>query len=140
LKISEMNDDEASATLLKAYRNACDVYDPDEHGQHPSHTVNEWIRASATGSTPGSTEKQIQSQDDDPQPEKSAGGNAGNGGAVPAQDGRYVIGQDGNRRFVPRGGPRLAGDREIEVRDNGPSTRASQRAMAAAFPGYDRLK
>lgn len=137
-RISEMNDDEASATLLRAYRRACDNYDGDndEHGRHPSKDVNRWIAISATGGT--NTEKRIQSQDDD-QPSLTAGGNGGNGGATPAQDGRYSLDSAGVPRFVTSAGVVTTGDAALVARAN-QSSPATRRALEIAIPALRRLK
>jgi hypothetical protein len=140
--ISQMDPRAAGEFLYKKFMAAHEANKGGAAEEHPSRDVQKWVRASATGSTPGSTEKEIEKGEDDQQPELTAGGNSGAGGAVPAQDsgGSWVLGLDGQRRFVPRGGQMLPGDVAINVSRETMSTGESQRAMAKAFPGWNRLK
>jgi hypothetical protein len=134
-----MSDDEAGVALLKAYRGACDSYDPDQgHGNHPSHDVNRWIKIAATGGM--NSEKQIEKGEDDEQPELSAGGNNGNGnGPTPTQDGSFSIGSDSVARFTTAAGKVLLGNDALVARASQSNpTRAAN--MASRIANYGRLK
>ena len=133
MKISEMDDETAAATLLKAYRNICSVYDSDEHGEHPSRTVNSWIRASATGGT--NSEKQIEKAQDDDQPEVSGG----NGGAQPAQDSMSAA-EIENAAIKRSGRHDIEGQLALAAARRAAPKSASVRAMSGAIKGYDRIK
>jgi hypothetical protein len=153
-KLTEMSDEDAAATLLRIFRQACDAYDPASGASHPGQVIKkmrmdtaEWVRASATGSAPGSSERQIQSQDD-VQPEKDAGSNGGNGGPTPAQDSRssFAMGLDGVPRFYQVREVNgevlttvLTGDAAIVARA-GMSSPTRVKRMADAIPGYNNRK
>jgi hypothetical protein len=164
-RLSEMNDDEAGAALLKAYRGACDAYDPEEHGDHPSHAVASWMKNARDAKAkdegglgpveienkrkPGADgEGEVMptnpNGEDDDQPELTAGGNNGNGGAVPAQDGRYGVDSAGVPRFERMNAKGetvgvVVGDAAI-VAHSRQSNPARVRRLALAIPGYSRLK
>ena len=130
MKISEMSDDEASSALLKAYRGACDSYDPDAHGlPHPSRDVNRWIKISATGGAPGQ---------DDVQPSESEPGQAG---PEPAKDGRYVVAADGVPTWMYADGRTVHGNDAILARSRALAPNRSRvRGMSAAIKDYGRLR
>jgi len=136
-KISEMSDDEASAMLLKAYRGACDCYDSDLHGDHPSLQVNKWFRNARAAASGAPVEGEIQKQGSDNPPD-FAGKPANPALAKPAQDGRFERGTDGVDRFTSNGRT-VTGDAALlaRARASNPST---VRGMTAAIKGYGRLK
>lgn len=84
-KLSELPDSEAAKILIDAYRGACDNYDSELHGPHPSKAVTKWLDIASSGGT--NSERDIQQSQDDQQPEITAGGNSGAGGKEPTMDG-----------------------------------------------------
>ncbi len=131
MKISEMDDETAAATLLKAYRGACDSYDPALHGSpHPSRDANRWIKIAATGGN------------DDLGPIVPAADNppaTPGTPRAPVQDGQLEHGSDGTARFTTAAGRVLVGDSALEAhaKQLNPSRAAN---MAARIKGYDRIK
>ncbi len=131
MKISEMSEDDAKQHLYDSYMGAHAAYAGDDPvaGPHPSRDVSRW-RAAAAGAP---VEGQIQKGQDDDQPEKSANGNGGNGGNTPAQD--FALAE---ARLRQSGSANLEGDLwALRARQTDPR---KVRAVAAAIPGYDRLK
>ncbi len=162
MKISEVSTDEQKDYLHRAYTGACDAFEAGElDGKHPSHQAVDWMQVarardnardegglgaeriqgarSDRGAGLGAVEIQNKAKDD-VQPELTAGGNGGNGGATAAQDdGRYVIGSDSVGRFITNDGRTLSGDAAIEASARQSNPRRV-RAQADAISGYGRLK
>ncbi|MGO9930575.1 MAG: hypothetical protein ACLPV8_02010 [Steroidobacteraceae bacterium] len=136
MKISEMTEDDAKQHLYDSYMNAHAAFAGDDpvDGPHPSRDVAHWVNIAATGGT--NSEKRIEKGEDDEQPELTAGGNSGNGGASPAQDSAAAGAEDDRIRMS--GSADIAGDLALaSARRSNP---ARIRAMNAAIPGLDRLK
>jgi hypothetical protein len=134
MKISQMDPTEAGQRMYEMYMDAHKNYDPEKHGDHPSQDFKRWVDIAATGGE--NSEEQIQSQDDETvQPKKSASGNSGAGGNVPAQDGRYVVGLDGVPKFITPTGAILVGDAALEANAK-QANPARARAMAQHIKGY----
>ena len=142
-KLSEMDDETAAALLLKAYRNACDCYDSEEHGNHPSQAVNSWIRnardSAARDENTGLGPKYLEPTDHG------------------ADDPSEFAGKPPNPQRAAQDAERVALDEateECRIRNSGAADMESQlvlmharrtdprkvRAVARAVPGYDRLK
>jgi hypothetical protein len=136
--ISQMDPKEAGELLYKKFMAAHEANDANGRPEdHPSRDVQKWNRIAATGGM--NSEKRIEKGEDDEQPEKTAGGNNGNGsGPAPAQD-RYSVGTDGVPRFETADGRVLLGNDALVAhsRQSNP-TRASN--MAAHIKNYTRLK
>jgi hypothetical protein len=144
-KLTEMSDEDAAATLLRIFRNACDAYDPSSGEPHPGQVIKkmrmdtaEWVRASATGASPGASERQIQSQDNPPDFEGKPENPTLSVPPRPTQDGRYTIGSDSVPRFETSDGRVVYGNdaTEANARRSNP-TRAA--AMASRIRNYTRL-
>jgi hypothetical protein len=145
-KLTEMSDEDAAATLLRIFRNACDAYDPASGEPHPGQVIKkmrmdtaEWVRASATGSTPGSSERQIQSEDNPPDFKGKPDNPTLSVPPRPTQDGRFERGTDGVARFTSSDGRVVTGDAATLARSR-QSDPARTAAMAGAIKGYTRLK
>jgi hypothetical protein len=95
--ISQMDPTEAGELLYKKFMAAHEANKGGSPEDHPSRDVQKWNRIAATGGM--NSEKQIEKGEDDEQPELSAGGNGGNGGPTPAQDGRFYLDSANVPRF-----------------------------------------
>ena len=153
MKISELSDDERREYLDKAYQTACDLCGSGDLEAHPSRTIMDWVRAGRArdkardegGLGPVEIENKRKPGNDDlldpasePEPELTAGGNGGNGGAEPTIDGCLSVDSAGVPRFESADGRTiLTGDAAIAVRQSNPGR---VRRVAAAIKGYDRLK
>jgi len=93
----------------------------------------------AAAGEPVTREIQKDGEPETEQPALTAGGNSGNGGKVPAMDGRYEIGTDGVPMFTYATGARITGDAALAARARQSDPR-KVRAMNAAIKGLDRLK
>jgi hypothetical protein len=144
--VAKLSDADFGAKLVAAYRAYRDLHEAgalDSDAEHPRDTVNNWIstirdcKAQDQGGL-GPVEIQNKAKDDE-QPSLTAGGNAGNGGPTPAQDGRYVVGLDGQPRFEHADGRVTTGADALtaRARQANPSRAA---AMASRIKGFDRLK
>jgi hypothetical protein len=136
--ISQMDPKEAGELLYKKFMAAHEANDANGRPEdHPSRDVQKWNRIAATGGM--NSEKRIEKGEDDEQPEKTAGGNNGNGsGPAPAQD-SFSIGTDSVPRYEYADGRVVFGSDALEAhsRQSNP-TRASN--MASRIKGYTRLK
>lgn len=148
-KISEMEPAAAGAELYRQYMSAHDAWVADHDVRHPSFDTKAWrqigrdagtLREAATDANAGLGPVTIQKRgaSDDVEPEKTAGGNSGSGGPMPAQDGRYTIGSDSVPRFETSDGRVLLGNdaTEANARRSNP-TRAAN--MASRIKNYNRL-
>jgi hypothetical protein len=147
MKISEMEPAAAGAELYRQYMSAHDAWVADHDVRHPSFDTKAWrqtardagtLREAATDEGGlGPVEIQNKAKDDE-QPELTAGGNAGNGGPTPAQDGRYTIGADSVPRFETSDGRVLLGNDAMLARSRQSNpTRAAN--MASRIKNYNRL-
>jgi hypothetical protein len=146
-KISEMEPAAAGAELYRQYMSAHDAWVADHDVRHPSFDTKAWrqtardagtLREAATDEGGlGPVEIQNKAKDDE-QPELTAGGNAGNGGPTPAQDGRYVVGLDGQPRFEHANGRVTTGADAIVARA-GTSNPTRAANMASRIKNYTRL-
>jgi hypothetical protein len=134
--ISQMDPTEAGELLYKKFMAAHEANKGGSPEDHPSRDVQKWNRIAATGGM--NSEKRIEKGEDDEQPEKTAGGNAGSGGPMPAQD-SFSIGTDSVPRFEYADGRVVYGNdaTEANARRSNP-TRAAN--MASRIKGYDRIK
>lgn len=141
----KLTDEEFGAKLVAAYRAYRDLHEEgalDSDAEHPRDTVNDWIntvrdsKANDEGGL-GPVEIQKRKASDDEQPAKTANGNSGSGGPMPAQD-SYSIGVDGIARMFTRDGRILEGNdaTEANARQSNPER---VRTMAGAIKGYNRL-
>ncbi|HWS67706.1 MAG TPA: hypothetical protein VN325_33470 [Steroidobacteraceae bacterium] len=132
--ISQMDPTEAGELLYKKFMAAHEANRGGSPEDHPSRDVQKWNRIAATGGT--GSEKRIEKGEDDQQPEITENGNAG---ATPAMDSAARAAEE---------------IEDSKIRNSGSATMASDlwaararrsdprkiRAVAAAIPGYDRLK
>jgi hypothetical protein len=138
---NDLSDAELGRVLRRRYDALCDAHDAGFGEEHPSDrwaadstTIKEYREAAASGGIAGTVAGQ-----DDEQPKKSASGNSGNGGAEPAMDGQFFRGTDGVPRFTFGNGRTVTGDAAIVARTQA-SDPARVRRMAAAVPGYNRIR
>jgi len=122
-----MDDEEAAAFLLKAYRGACDCYDSAEHGNHPSYQVNQWSRnarnaAKAGDETGGlgfveimNKPKQGEDENDEGDPDLKVRQSVTGGGRPAGNSGPHSA-QDGARNRTPTMANSLAGYRRLPAR------------------------
>src|SRR6266404_3978358 len=111
--ISQMDPTEAGELLYKKFMLAHEANKGGAPEDHPSRDVQKWNRIAAAGGT--NSEKRIEKGEDDEQPSLTAGGNGGNGGPQPAQDGRYTIGSDSVPRFETSDGRVVYGNDATEA-------------------------
>jgi hypothetical protein len=150
MKISEMEPAAAGAELYRQYMSAHDAWVANRDCRHPSFDTKAWrqtardagtLREAATDEGGlGPVEIQKRGASDDVEPEKTAGGNNGNGsGPMPAQDGRYTVTSDSRPVFETADGRVLHGNDALLARaEQSNPSRASN--MAARIKGFDRLK
>jgi hypothetical protein len=156
-KLTEMSDEDAAATLLRVFRNACDAYDPASGEPHPGQVIKkmrmdtaEWVRASATGASPGASERQIQSQDNPPDFENKPENPTLSVPPRPTQDGkttiiekaqdRFMVGSDNVARFEFADGRVLFGNDALVARARQANPSRAKRMADALGPTYNRLK
>jgi hypothetical protein len=140
--ISQMDPTEAGELLYKKFMAAHEANKGGAPEDHPSRDVQKWNRIAATGGV--GSERLIEKGEDDDQPELTAGGNSGNGGATPAQDSARISARITaaeaveDARIRNSGSATMAGDlHAARARRSNPAT---VQGMANAIPGYDRIK
>jgi hypothetical protein len=150
---TQMSDAELGACFRSRYDRLCAAHDMGlDDGPHPSERwhadtaiLNEH-RAATAKDEGGLGPVEIQNKakpggaKDDTQPELTAAGNYGNGGAEPAQDGKFERTTAGVPRFTSSDGRFVVTGDAALVANARQSNPARVRRMALAIPGYKRIR
>ncbi len=137
IRFKDMSDAEIGAMVRDRFERLSAAHADGFTDTHPrdqwnadSATLRDYREAAASGGAPGQA-------GDDVQPEESERGQAG---AVPAQDGCYVV-TDGVPTFEYANGRTVHGNDAILARSRAIApNRAKIRSMSAAIKNYGRLK
>jgi hypothetical protein len=143
MKISEMNDMDAAAVLLKSYRAACDCHDGESI--HPAVQVNGWIRAARDARAKDAAGSGLGARELEERDQPKAGDEPTNGPAGAADDPAEFPGKPPNpQRGKPAQDSRpdwQLTEAEKLQRDYARRTNpAAVASMVNTIPSYGRLR